>query len=152
MTSDFRARRHDRGFTLTELLVVMVILSLLAAAITPQVMGRLDRSNVRAAKLQIETLAASLDLFRIDTGRYPTAHEGLAALIGKPAALETWDGPYVRSGTSLSDPWQREFVYEAGPGSVFRLVSYGADGKEGGSGHDGDIVWPDYARTDDPGT
>lgn len=151
MTAEYQkqSRKPEQGFTLTELLVVMVILSLLAAAITPQVMGRLDKSKVRAAKLQIDTLAASLDLFKIDMGRYPTAQEGLRALIEQPAALEAWDGPYVRSGTSLTDPWEREFVYDAGPASSFRLVSYGADGKEGGSKYDSDIIWPDYKRKDE---
>tara|TARA_R110002049_G_scaffold193364_1_gene362204 strand:+ start:5448 stop:5903 length:456 start_codon:yes stop_codon:yes gene_type:complete len=150
MTTDARHKKfkRDRGFTLTELLVVMVILSLLAAAITPQVMGRLDKSKVRAAKLQINTLAASLDLFKIDTGRYPTAQEGLKALIEKPAAIESWDGPYVRSGASLTDPWEREFIYDAASASAFRLVTYGADGKEGGAKYDSDIVWPDYTLKD----
>tara|TARA_R110002049_G_scaffold32139_3_gene107535 strand:+ start:3878 stop:4336 length:459 start_codon:yes stop_codon:yes gene_type:complete len=140
-----RKKRPDAGFTLTELLVVMVILSLLAAAVTPQVMGRLDRSKVRAAKLQINTLAASLDLFKIDTGRYPSEQEGLKALIEKPASIETWDGPYVRSGASLTDPWQREFIYRSASGTKdFVLVTFGADGKEGGKKYDSDIVWPDY--------
>lgn len=142
--------RSEAGFTLTELLVVLVILSLLAAAITPQVMGRLDRSKVKAARLQIDTLAASLDMFKIDTGRYPSEQEGLHALIEAPASAASWGGPYVRTGASLTDPWNREFVYRAS-GAGFELVTYGADGQEGGDGFAADIHFPDFTSVNTPG-
>jgi general secretion pathway protein G len=142
--------RHDAGFTLTELLVVLVILSLLAAAITPQVMGRLDRSKVKAARLQIDTLAASLDMFKIDTGRYPSEQEGLHALIEAPASSVSWGGPYVRTGASLTDPWNREFVYRTS-GTGFVLITYGADGQEGGDGYAADIRFPDFTSLNTPG-
>ncbi|KCZ52815.1 hypothetical protein HY29_17900 [Hyphomonas beringensis] len=141
------SRNGDAGFTLTELLVVMVILGLIAAAITPQLMGRLDKSKVRAAKLQTETLAASLDLFKIDMGYYPSEQEGLHALVIPPANASSWDGPYVRSGNTLVDPWGREFLYFPAPDTgKFRLVSYGADGVEGGEKYNADIVFPDFSR------
>ncbi|QSR23089.1 type II secretion system major pseudopilin GspG [Hyphomonas sp. KY3] len=147
--SDLRKARlssRTAGFTLTELLVVMVILGLLAAAITPQIMGRLDTSKVRAAKLQTETLAASLDLYKIDMGYYPSQQEGLVMLVQPPANSGNWDGPYVRSGASLVDPWGRDFIYLPDASSnAFQLVSYGADGKEGGEKHDADIVFPDFS-------
>ena len=137
---------RSSGFTLAELLAVMVILGLLAAAITPQIMGRLDTSRVRAAKLQAETLAASLDLYKIDMGYYPSQQEGLVMLVQPPANPGNWDGPYVRSGGSLIDPWGRAFIYLPDPSSnAFQLLSYGADGKEGGEKHDADIVFPDYS-------
>jgi general secretion pathway protein G len=137
-------RKTDKslGFTLTELLVVMVILSLLAAAITPQVMGRLDKSKVRAARLQMDTLSASLDLFKLDTGRYPTEVEGLTALMEAPAGTDAWDGPYVRSNRSIIDPWQRPYLYKP-DGRTYRIVTLGADGAEGGEGYDRDLAFPE---------
>lgn len=145
--------RNDRhsgvsslGFTLTELLVVMVILSLLAAAITPQVMGRLDKSKVRAARLQMDTLSASLDLYKLDTGHYPSDAEGLGALLAAPAGTDNWDGPYVRSNRSVIDPWQRPYLYRP-DGSSYRIVTLGADGAEGGEDYDADLSFPDLVTT-----
>lgn len=139
----YRPNQREGGFTLTELLVVMVVLSLIAAAITPQVMGRLDRSKVRAAKLQLETLSTSLDMFKIDTGRYPTTSEGLLALIEQPGTISVWDGPYVRTGNSIIDSWGNQIEYKS-TGSSFTLLSYGADGVTGGSGQDNDLTFPDF--------
>lgn len=143
-------RADEGGFTLTEILVALVILGLVAAAVTPQVMGRLDTSKVRAARLQAETLAAAVDMFRIDTGRYPAGEEGLRALVSPPDNETRWAGPYVRSPSSLIDPWERPFMYRpAGTGS-FEIVSYGADGAAGGDGPDGDIVFPDFSEVVTP--
>lgn len=140
-----RPSKQD-GFTLTELLVVLLILSLIAAAITPQVMGRLDKSKVRAAKIQLETLSASLDMFKIDTGRYPTTQEGLETLIISPTSLSEWSGPYVRSSGSIVDPWGRQFLYNAQNGnSSFTVSTLGADGQEGGDKFNADLKFPDYS-------
>jgi general secretion pathway protein G len=134
----------EAGFTLTELLVVLLILSLIAAAITPQIMGRLDSSKVRAGKLQLETLGTSLDMYKIDTGAYPTTEEGLSVLLVRPQNVTVWDGPYVKFASSLIDPWRNEFVYE-GLGGRYRLTTYGADGEEGGEDYDADMIFPDYS-------
>lgn len=139
-------RASQAGFTLTELLVVMVILSLIAAAITPQVLGRLDRSKVRAAELQLDTLGSSLDMFKIDRGRYPTSEEGLAVLLAAPDSGDAWNGPYVKSAKSIIDPWNEVFVYEA-EGNSYKLTTFGADGEVGGEGYDADLSYPDYSLT-----
>lgn len=136
--------RREAGFTLTELLVVMVILSLIAAAITPQVMGRLDRSKVRAADLQLQTLGTSLDMYKIDTGRYPTDREGLQALLMRPDSAEVWDGPYVKTGRSIIDSWDNPFIYKT-IGSQYQLMTYGADGVTGGTNYDADLIYPDVS-------
>jgi len=138
------------GFTLTELLVVMVVLSLIAAAITPQVMGRLDRSKVRAAKLQLQTLSTSLDMYKIDTGSYPSDQEGLQALITRPNSAQVWDGPYVKTGRSVFDSWDNPIEYKTS-GSSYRLLSLGADGVTGGAKHDADISFPDFSETQTAG-
>lgn len=144
MSKNLSSSRLSRqaGFTLTELLVVMVVLSLLAAAITPQVMGRLDRSKARAADLQLQTLSASLDMFKIDTGRYPTTQEGLSSLLSPTPSMERWDGPYVKSARSIIDPWDNPFEYQAA-GSRYTIITFGADGVVGGDGHDADRSFPD---------
>ena len=133
--------RRQAGFTLTELLVVLLILSLIAAAITPQIMGRLDSSKVRAAKLQIETLSSALDMYKIDNGSYPRTEHGLDALLAPPDGMPYWDGPYVRSSNTLVDPWRRSFKY-AQAGQSIVMVSLGADGVEGGESHDADLQFP----------
>ncbi len=137
-------RQAEAGYTLTELLVVMVVLGLIAAAITPQVLGRLDKSKVRAAVLQLDTLGASLDLYKIDVGHYPTKDQGLGSLIRKPGQSATWDGPYVRSARNLIDPWGQEFVYEpSGAGRRYQITSLGSDGEMGGSDDASDLTFPD---------
>lgn len=140
-----RSRRvlHDRGMTLLELLVVMVILGLLATIGTVQVVGYLDRSRSDAAKLQMDQIATGLDLFRIDMGRLPTTDEGLDALIRAPSVDSArWRGPYLTKAASLRDPWGRNFLYAA-PGQVasFDLSTLGADGLAGGSDVAADIVY-----------
>ena len=137
--------KAQAGYTLTELLVVLLILGLIAAAIAPQVMGRLDRSKTRAAALQLETVGASLDLFKIDVGRYPTDEEGLSVLMTRPADAEIWDGPYVRTANNLIDPWGAPIAYKAPGGSgAFQLVSYGSDNASGGDGDAQDLTYPDF--------
>ena len=142
---------HQSGFTLTELLVVLVVLGLIAAAITPQIMGRLDKSKVRAARLQMDTLSASIEVFKLDTGRYPSTDEGLSVLIAQPDNLASWDGPYVRSTSSIIDPWNRAYAYRLIEGSRrFEIKSFGADGTEGGEKLDQDLIFPDYTTSGFP--
>jgi general secretion pathway protein G len=121
--------------------VVIVVLSLVAAAITPQILGRFNTAKTRTAQLHVDTLAAALDDFYIDVGRYPTAEEGVAALMSAPPNAAGWAGPYVRSERSLIDPWGRSFVVSAAPGANLppQVVSLGADGEEGGDGPDADV-------------
>jgi general secretion pathway protein G len=131
----------EAGYTLTELLVVIVVLALIAAAVTPQVLGRFNTAKTRTAQLHADSLAASLDDFFIDVGRYPTPEEGIAALLNAPASATGWAGPYVRSDKSLTDPWGRPYLV-APPLSQNKppaVISLGADGAEGGEGANADI-------------
>lgn len=136
-----RASR-EAGFTLVELLVVLVILVLLASIIGPRVIGYLGSSRSKTAHVQIESLVTSVELFRIDVGRYPSSAEGLQVLIKPQGTITGWNGPYLAKGEVPPDPWGRPYLYETlgqgGPG--FGIKSYGADGKEGGTGEDADIT------------
>jgi general secretion pathway protein G len=139
-----RARRADRraeaGFTLVEMLVVIAIIGLIMGLVGPRVLGYLGESKVKAAKLQIESFASSLDLFYLDVGRYPTGSEGLAALAQRPGDTSIWNGPYLKTGSVPTDPWGHIYVYRApaerGP---YEIVSLGSDGQEGGAGTAADI-------------
>ena len=126
------------GFTLIELLVVMVIIGLLVALVGPNVMGRAEKAKPQAARVQIENLANALEMFKLDTGRYPTDEEGLAVLRQAPANADRWDGPYLRKQVP-KDPWDRDYVYRRS-GKTFEVLSYGADGATGGSDVDADIL------------
>ena len=126
------------GFSLIELLVVMVIIGLLVALVGPNVMGRAEKAKPQAARVQIENLANALEMFKLDTGRYPTDEEGLAVLRQAPANADRWDGPYLRKQVP-KDPWDRDYVYRRS-GKTFEVLSYGADGATGGSDVDADIL------------
>lgn len=128
------------GFTLLELLVVIVIIGLLAAYVGPKYFSQLGKSEVTIAKAQIEAFEKSLDTYRLDVGRYPSTEEGLAALLAAPASAGAkWNGPYLKKGVP-PDPWGHAYQYKA-PGSKgeFEIVSLGRDGQPGGSGEDADI-------------
>ena len=132
---------QEQGYTLLELLVVLVIIGLLVAVATPQVMRMLGGAKSDAARLQIEALTTALDYYQTDIGSYPTQAQGLAALWRKPEGLDAWNGPYIRKEKHLTDPWGAPFHYRV-PGEkagAFDLYSYGADGQEGGSGDDADL-------------
>ena len=134
------ATRHARGFTLLELLVVIVIIGLLAAYVGPKYFAQLGKSEVTVAKAQIEAFEKSLDTYRLDVGRYPTTEEGLGALlVAPPAAGTRWTGPYQKKAVPL-DPWGHAYQYRA-PGSKgeYDIVSMGKDGQPGGSGENADI-------------
>lgn len=134
------AARGARGFTLLELLVVIVIIGLLAAYVGPKYFAQLGKSEVTVAKAQIEAFEKSLDTYRLDVGRYPTTEEGLGALlVAPPAAGTRWNGPYLKKAVPL-DPWGHAYQYRA-PGSKgeYDIVSMGKDGQPGGSGDNADI-------------
>jgi general secretion pathway protein G len=135
-----RPVREDRGFTLAELMVVVIILGLLAGLVLPRVFPKLVRGKQAAAKAQIELLGQALDSFRIDVGRYPTTQEGLQALIQDPG-VEGWQGPYLKKKVIPQDPWGRPYRYESpGQHGEYDLYSWGRDGSPGGEGEDKDIV------------
>ena len=137
-------RRQDSqaGYTLTEMLVVIGIISLIAAVLTPMLLGQMGRARAKAAQLQVETVASAVENFRSDVGRYPTDQEGLPALVREPPSVEGWTGPYSRE-KSLKDPWGKPLIYSLGPdGRSFLVKSLGADGKVGGSGVDRDLSAP----------
>jgi general secretion pathway protein G len=134
-------RRNERGFTLVEVLVVITIIALMMGLVGPRVLNYLSESKTKAAKIQIESLSASLDLFFIDAGRYPTSSEGLTALTVRPGGAIGWNGPYLRGNSVPNDPWGRPYVYRSpGEHGPFDIISYGADGQEGGSGAGVDIT------------
>jgi general secretion pathway protein G len=132
--------RRLRGFTLVELLVVLAILGLLAGLVGPQVMSFLGTSKTKTAKLQVENLAATLDMYRLEVGRYPTQSEGLQALVERPANIQSWNGPYLRKGDVPQDPWGFDYQYRfPGENGAFDIWSLGADNREGGDGENADI-------------
>jgi general secretion pathway protein G len=133
-------RAAPRGFTLLELLVVIVIIGLLAAYVGPRYFAQLGKSERSAAKAQIEGLGRALDTYRIDTGRYPSTEQGLAALVTRPSDEPKWNGPYLQKAVP-PDPWGRPYVYRApGQGGAdFDLLSHGKDGQPGGEGDAADV-------------
>ncbi|HWR57746.1 MAG TPA: type II secretion system major pseudopilin GspG [Thermodesulfovibrionales bacterium] len=127
------------GFTLVELLVVMVIIGLLATLVAPGLFKQFGKGQHEAAKAQLASIEQGLDKFRLDIGRYPTSQEGLNSLVNSPG-IEKWDGPYIKSSLLL-DPWKKPYQYQS-PGShgEYDLFSYGRDGSPGGDGQDKDIT------------
>ena len=139
-----RSRRRRPGFTLLELVVVIIVLGLLAMIVAPQVISRVSDARSTTAKTQIELLSVALDAYRLDNGSYPTTDQGLAALREKPTRAPmpaNWRGPYLRKDVPL-DPWGRPYTYRV-PGvrnpAAFDLESLGRDGKSGGEGEDADV-------------
>lgn len=132
--------RGQGGFTLMELLLVLVIVGLLAAVVGPTLYQRIQPAKETAARLQIENFAMALDSFLVDVGRYPSTQEGLAVLRTKPAAAaDKWNGPYLKKELP-ADPWGNPYVYRApGRSGGYEIVSFGADGREGGEGEHADI-------------
>jgi general secretion pathway protein G len=130
-----------RGFTLLELLVVVLIIGLLTGIIAPRFMSQISRSEVTTARAQMDAFRKGIEAFRIDNGRYPTTAEGLEALVTAPANAARWNGPYLQ-GAIPPDPWGTPYRYQA-PGTAghdYNLTSYGADRSPGGTGTDADLV------------
>ncbi len=130
----------SRGFTLLELLVVMVIIGLLAGYVGPKLFAQIGKSETKAAKAQLDALQKALDQYRIDIGRYPATEQGLGALVQRPADEPRWAGPYLAKAVP-PDPWGRAYVYrQPGQRGDFDLVSFGKDGQPGGEGDNADVT------------
>ncbi len=138
MRRALRIAHRNLGFTLVELLVVLAILALLAGIVGPKVLGQLGGAKAKTAAVQISDLEKTLELFKLDVGRYPTAEEGLEALVKKPANATAWSGPYLKGGVPL-DPWAHPYAYKPGAGGTIEILSLGADGTPGGEGENSDI-------------
>ena len=133
------ATRRSKGFTLIELLVVLAILTLLASLVGPKVLGQLGGAKSKTAALQIADLEKSLEIFKLDVGRFPTTKEGLDALANRPASVAGWNGPYIK-GAVPQDPWGKPYILNSPTenGGV-EILSLGADGIPGGDGENADI-------------
>lgn len=131
--------KDNRGFSLIELLIVMVILGLLASLVGPKMFGKLGKAKQGTAKAQIEMLGAALDAYRLDMGAYPPV--GLGSLVENHSGSEKWDGPYLTKKKIPEDPWGEEYIYTfPGEHGEYDLYSYGADRQPGGEGENADIV------------
>jgi len=125
------------GFTLIELIVVIALVAVLAAVVAPNLLGKASDANRKSAGIQLEKIANTIELYRLETGRYP---ETMMDLIKQPQGLERWNGPYVRKLSQLKDPWGNELVIQRpGQNGPFDVISYGGDGQPGGEGDDADI-------------
>ncbi|MGK0490597.1 MAG: general secretion pathway protein G [Sphingomonas echinoides] len=135
-------RKHEReaGFTLLELLVVLAILGLLAAIVGPQVIKYLDNSRSQSARIQAKNVAAAINLFKLDAGRFPTQEEGVQSLIKQPPNLPSWNGPYLPEQTAVIDPWGRPYLLRIpGEHGDVDVYSLGSDGQPGGTGEAKDV-------------
>jgi general secretion pathway protein G len=133
-------KKRQHGFTLIELLVVLTILAMLAALVVPRIFRSLEKAKINTAKAQISAFESALGAYRLDVGSFPTTDMGLQALRTRPAGVENWDGPYLPKELPL-DPWGHPYVYRCpSEHGDYEIISYGADGREGGQGNDQDIV------------
>jgi len=137
-------KQKERGFSLIELLIVMVILGLLAALVGPRMFGKVGKSKQKIAKTQISLFETALDTYRLDVGKYPTTGQGMQALRANPGGVKKWDGPYLPKAVPL-DPWGNPYQYQSpGEHGDVDIISHGADGADGGEGEDADVVnWKD---------
>lgn len=136
-----RSVRRSLGMTLIEILVVLVLIGIVMGIVGGNYIQRGEQAKHKAAKIEIGQISQTLDLFKLEVGRYPTSQEGLQALITAPAGLSNWNGPYWKTGTVPKDPWGNEYKYVfPGQHGAYDIVSYGADGKEGGEGADKDVT------------
>ena len=138
----FRARSRGRGMTLIEILVVLVLIGVVLGVVGGNFIGKGEKAKADAAKIEMGQIGQTLDLYKLETGRYPSTQEGLQALISAPAGVNNWNGPYWKRTTVPKDPWGNDYRY-ASPGqnnTPFEIASYGADGREGGDGANKDIT------------
>ncbi|UOG93346.1 MAG: type II secretion system major pseudopilin GspG [Candidatus Thiothrix sulfatifontis] len=136
-----RSAAHG-GFSLIELMIVLVILGLIAGIVGPQAMKYLGKGKTQSSKVQIENISAALDMYRLEVGSYPTTADGLKALVTAPSSARGWNGPYLKKGEVPKDAWNNDYQYKR-PGSngqPYDLLSFGADGAAGGEGEDADIT------------
>lgn len=134
-----RTSRHLRGFTLLELLVVLVVLGLLASLVAPKYFKQLGKSEAKTARAQIEGLVKAIDLYRLDVGKFPTTAQGLAALTERPSDEAKWNGPYLQKAVP-TDPWGRPYTYKApGDHGEYDVMTLGKDGAPGGDEENADI-------------
>ncbi|WP_199588752.1 type II secretion system major pseudopilin GspG [Paraburkholderia caribensis] len=135
-----RQAARERGFTLLELLVVMVIIGLLAGLVAPRYFEQIGKSNTKIARAQIESLGKALDQYRLDVGAYPTTEEGLQALMTKPQDAPHWSGPYLQKAVP-PDPWDRPYQYRSpGEHGDYDLYTYGKGGQPGGAGENATVT------------
>jgi general secretion pathway protein G len=135
-----RRRGREDGFTLIEILVVITIIGLIMGLVGPRVLNYLSQSKVKAATIQIQSFASSLDLFYLDLGRYPSSSEGLTALVQRPGGASAWNGPYLKNNSVPDDPWGHPYRYRSpGERNPYEITSLGSDGQEGGTGTAADI-------------
>ena len=128
---------RSSGFTLIELIVVIALVAVLAAVVAPNLLGKATEANRKSAGIQLQKIANAVELYRLETGRYP---EELTDLVKKPQGVERWNGPYIRKMSQLKDPWGHELLMRRpGENGPFDIVSYGSDGQPGGEGDDADI-------------
>jgi len=132
--------KRSSGFTLLELLVVMVIIGMLAGFVAPKFFAQIGKSQTKTARAQIDALEKSLDQYRLDVGRYPSNEQGLAALMDRPTGEAKWSGPYLKKAVPM-DPWSNAYVYKfPGEHGEYDLISHGKDGQPGGAGESEDIT------------
>jgi general secretion pathway protein G len=135
-----RTSKRQEGFTLIELLVVLTILAMMAALVVPRVFRHLEKAKANTAKAQIAAFESALGAYRLDVGSFPSTDQGLQALRVQPPGIENWDGPYLPKEIPL-DPWGHSYVYRCpSEHGDYEIISYGADGREGGDGPNQDIV------------
>lgn len=134
------SNKRYSGFTLLELLVVMVIIGLLAGYVGPKYFSQIGKSEIKVARAQIDGFEKALDQYRLDTGHYPNSVDGLAVLFTKPSSEAKWDGPYLKKGVP-PDPWGNAYQYrQPGEHGEYDLYSYGKDGQTGGTGENSDVT------------
>ncbi len=144
-----RRLKGSDGYTLTEMLVVVGVIALIAAVLVPTLMGQMQRARAKAARVQLDSVASQVEAFKSDVGHYPTTTEGgLKALLSNGSTIDGWTGPYLKDAKGLNDPWNREIKYElSADAESFTVTSLGADGKVGGVGPNLDLQSPTQSTT-----
>ena len=134
-------RRMSQGFSLIEIIVVITIIGVIVGWAANNIFGKADQAQAKIGKSKIVALSGPLDIYKLDTGKYPSTQEGLKALLQAPSGVANWSGPYVKNADELKDPWRNDLIYRS-PGNEnrpYEIVSLGADGQEGGEGANRDL-------------